>query len=112
MDKIERTFYLCNGKRWCSKRKDGRKNEYCYINALDTDYCHHTLDPEFRKHKDEGVFDVVEHTENVDGKELYFVDKWEIDRMYGDSVKDHFRRKCDMKMQAEMDLIKNGGIDE
>lgn len=108
METIKRTFYLCNGKRWCSKRKDGRKNEYCQANALDTDYCYHTEDKEFRKHKEGSEFDVIEHKEG----ELYFVDRWEVDAKYGRSIKEHFRSKCNMKMEAEMELIKNGGIDE
>ena len=112
MKEVTREFYLCNGKMWCSKRKDGRKNEYCQANALDTDFCYHTTDKNFRKNKGEIIFCIIEHDEMVEGNEVHFIDKWEVDNKYGKSFHEHFKTKCDMKMKAEMEIVKNGGLEE
>ena len=112
MKEITRYFYLCNGKMWCSKRKDGRKNEFCYINALDTDYCYHTTDINFRKNKNGNNFDIIEHDECVGGETIHYIDYFEVDNKYGDSINSHFRQKCDMKMEAEMELMKTGAYEE
>lgn len=49
-----KTLYLCNGKMPCAYRKDGKKNEYCYIWGMENgDWCKHTSIEEFAKNKPE-----------------------------------------------------------
>lgn len=105
MKTVERWFYLCNGKMWCNKRADGRKNEFCQANALDTDYCYHTTKPEFRKHKNGTVFKIIEN----DFEDTHYIDHFEMDSKYDE---DFYKRKVENKMAEEKKLLEKGDYDE
>ena len=109
MRTIEKYFYLCNGKMWCNKRADGRKNEFCQANALDTDYCYHTSNKDFRKHKDGHVFKTYESDYEEDGKMTHYIYHFEMDNKFDD---DFYKRKVKLKMDEEKKLLEKGGFDE
>lgn len=105
MKTVERFFYLCNGKMWCNKRADGRRNEFCQANALDTDYCYHTTNKDFRKHKDGNNFKIIESEYG----DTHYIDHIEMDNKYDE---DFYKKKVEANRKAELEILEKGGYDD